>query len=349
MSDPLRVAGIEDGTGCGYYRIRLPYDYMAKHGIDARYASDGKSLEDNDFPIVVAQRMGYPGFELQWLKMWRDHKLVWETDDDLWSIDPTNTRAVRVFTPDLLRAVENCASTAHMVTVSTEALGDVLRKLNVNVHVIPNHVDEGLFHVERKRADQLTIGWAGGDSHVRDLAMIARPLRRFLERNPKVELHVIGADYRDVLKVPHQPHFYLNDLGQQRYCTGSGGTGADARHSGWSTKLIDYYQTLDFDIGLAPLVSSRFNRSKSHIKALEYAALGIPVIASDEPPYHDFVIDGVTGFLVSRDHEWDLRLRDLVHDDAMRESMGAKAREHAQQFSIKEGWRLWETAYRTLM
>jgi glycosyltransferase involved in cell wall biosynthesis len=96
-------------------------------------------------------------------------------------------------------------------------------------------------------------------------------------------------------------------------------------------------------------VPSRFNRSKSHIKALEYAALGIPVIASDEAPYRDFVVDGVTGFLVRHDHEWALRLRDLVNDAAMRESMGAKAREHARQFSIKEGWKLWEQAYRTLI
>ena len=345
----FKVAGIEDGTACGYYRIRLPFDWMAMNGLEARYARDGGDLEDNDFPIIVAQRMGYPGFEYQWLRIWRDHKLVWETDDDLWSIDPTNTRAKRMFTPDLLKAVENCASTAHMVTVTTEPLAEVMRKFNPNVHVIPNHVDDGLFHVERKHADRLTVGWAGGDSHVRDLASIARPLRRFLDRNPKVALHLVGADYRDTLGVPHEQHFYFNDLGQKRFCTGITGDRADARHSGWSPSLMAYYQTIDFDIGLAPLIPSVFNRSKSHIKALEYAALGIPVIASDEPPYRDFVVDGVTGFLVRRDHEWGLRLRDLVNDDAMRESMGAKAREHAAQFSIRKGWRLWETAYRTLL
>ena len=236
-----------------------------------------------------------------------------------------------------------------MITVTTEPLADVMRQFNPNVHVLPNHVDDGLFHVDRKRAERLTVGWAGGDSHYRDLDMIARTLRKFLVRNPDVRLHIIGADYRDVLGVSHQKHFYVNDRGQKRFCTGIDGETADAAHTGWSKSLMGYYQAIDFDIGLAPLVSSTFNRSKSHIKALEYAALGIPVIASDEPPYRDFVIDGVTGFLVKREHEWGLRLRDLVNDDAMRESMGAKAREHAQAFSIKKGWRLWETAYRTLL
>jgi glycosyltransferase involved in cell wall biosynthesis len=323
---PLKVAGIEDQTACGYYRIRLPFDWMAMNGIEARYAADGKGLEDDDFPIVVAQRMGYPGFELQWLKMWRDRKLIWETDDDLWSIDPTNARAAAVFTPELLKAVENCASTAHMVTVTTEPLAEVMRKFNPNVHVIPNHVDAGLFEVQRTRAPRLTIGWAGGDSHYRDLKMIAPQLRRFLDRNPEVDMHFIGADYRDETRLWGR-----------------------SRHTGWSPRLIEYYQNIDFDIGLAPLVSSIFNRSKSHIKALEYAALGIPVIASDEAPYRDFVIDGVTGFLVRHELDWGSRLRDLVNDDAMRESMGAKAREHAQTFSMKEGWRLWESAYRSLL
>lgn len=348
----LKVAGIEDGTGCGYYRIRLPFDYMKMNGIDARYARDGGDLEDQDYPIIVAQRMGYPGFQLQWLKLWRDHKLVWETDDDLWNVDPTNVRAKTAFTPELLRAVADCAGTAHMVTVSTEPLAEVMRQFNPNVHVLPNHVDDGLFHVERRRADRLTIGWAGGDSHVRDLEMIGRPLRKFLGHNPHVALHTIGADYRDTLGVPHRPHMAndpVNPLGKRYICRGIKGDTADARHTGWSTKLIEYYQTIDFDIGLAPLVPSKFNRSKSHIKALEYAALGIPVIASNEAPYRDFVIDGVTGFLVDRDHEWGQRLRDLVNDEAMRESMGAKAREHAQQFSIKEGWKLWERAYSTLI
>jgi len=321
---PLRIAGVEDGSACGYYRIRLPFDHMALNGVDARYATDGKGLHDEDFPIIVAQRMGYPGFELQWLKLWRDHKLVWETDDDLWSVDPTNERAAKVFTPELLKSVENCASTAHMVTVSTEPLAEVMRKYNPNVVVIPNHIDGGLLEVNRRRADRLTVGWAGGDSHRRDWLAIAPSIRRFLNRNPDVDFHMIGADYRREARLR-------------------------GRWTGWSVRLLDYYMSIDFDIGLAPLVPSIFNRSKSHIKALEYSALGIPVIASDVGPYRDFVIDGVTGFLVSREHQWEQRLRELTNDHDMRESMGAKAREHARQYSINEGWKLWEAAYRTLL
>jgi len=154
--------------------------------------------------------------------------------------------------------------------------------------------------------------------------MVAPKVRRFFDRNPDVDLHVIGQNY----------------LVENRL---------RGRWSAWSKDLFDYYRAIDFDIGLAPLVPSQFNRSKSAIKALEYAALGIPVIASDLAPYQPFVIDGVTGFLVSKDHEWEARLRDLTHDHAMREQMGAAAKAHARKWSIDEGWKLWADAYKTLL
>jgi glycosyltransferase involved in cell wall biosynthesis len=57
---------------------------------------------------------------------------------------------------------------------------------------------------------------------------------------------------------------------------------------------------------------------------MEYAALGIPVIASDREPYRAFVLDGVTGYLVRHEHEWGKRLYELVNDEAMRVEMGAQ-------------------------
>jgi glycosyltransferase involved in cell wall biosynthesis len=316
----VQVYAYEDGTACGYYRIRLPFDTMKANGLDVEYSRQGTAPND---AIIVGQRLGGPGFMPHWLKAWRTHKLVWETDDDLWSIDPSNFRAKRSFTDDQLREIESAASIAHLVTVSTEPLAAVMRQFNDNVTVLPNHVDNALFDLVRPRRDRVTVGWAGGDSHLRDWEMVAPRLRRFLDRNPAVDFHSIGANYLIANKVR-------------------------GRHTTWSTDLFDYYRSIDFDIGIAPLIPSQFNRSKSAIKTLEYAALGIPCIASQWDPYSDFVIDGVTGFLVSQDHEWERKLRDLVNDTEMRESMGAAAKEHARNWAIGDGWKLWESAYSSL-
>lgn len=319
----MRIFAYEDGTACGYYRIRQPFDAMAASGMDVTYARAGDSPKG---AVVVGQRVGGQDFILDWLKAWRRSRLVWETDDDLWAIDPLNRRAARHFTPDLLEALEQVARISHMVTVSTEYLGDQMRRLNHNVVVLPNHVDDRIFDIERPRRDRLTIGWAGGDSHHRDWLHVAPMLLRFLKRNPQVDLHTIGANYQIATKMPRE----------------------QSRHSSWSTDLFDYYRSIDFDIGIAPLAPTIFNRSKSHIKALEYAALGIPIVATDMEPYRGFVIHGVTGFLVRHDHEWGQRLRDLANDEAMRTEMGKAAKERAREFAISKGWRLWANAYRSL-
>jgi hypothetical protein len=57
----------------------------------------------------------------------------------------------------------------------------------------------------------------------------------------------------------------------------------------------------------------------------------------------------VTGFLVRYHHEWALRLRELINDDAMRAEMGAKAKELAAQWTIQCGWQEWEAAYKTAL
>jgi hypothetical protein len=48
-------------------------------------------------------------------------------------------------------------------------------------------------------------------------------------------------------------------------------------------------ETITWDFGIAPLVENSFNRGKSALKFLEYAALGIPGIFSNVGEYGDVV------------------------------------------------------------
>jgi glycosyltransferase involved in cell wall biosynthesis len=321
---PLRVAAVEDGSACGYYRIRLPFEELAKHGHEMQHARD--YVFDETWPALVTERFGAPGFIYDWLKLWRKHKLIWETDDDLWNIDAPNKRAVKAFTPEYLKALEVCVRTAHLVTVTNDHLAEQMSRFNPNVAVVPNMIDAALCEVPRARRRNVTIGWAGGDSHRRDVGYLVRPLHRIV-RTTDASIHTIGADFRKELRLP-----------EDRY-----------QHSGWENRLIDYYKGIDFDIGLAPIEDTLFTRSKSYIKALEYGALGIPVIASAVGPYLDYVEDGVTGFLVRKESEWIDRMQLLISDPALRESMGAAGREKARRHTIQAGWKKWEAAFRSVL
>lgn len=319
----MKIYGFHDGHACGYYRIMLPFAELARHGHEVAMHR-GWNPACREYPIVVGQRVS----RSEALPLWRrlatpGRRLVWETDDDLFNIDPSNAAAFLSHDSEVRDAVEFTARSADLVTVSTEPLAELMRQYNSNVVVLPNHVDGALLDIVRPQRTRVTVGWAGGDSHLRDFAMIASVLRRFLVRNPDVDFHNIGTSYLRPFRLR-------------------------GRDTGWSADIFDYYRAIDFDVGIAPLADTVFNRSKSGIKAIEYQALGIPVVASDTPAYRGVVLDGVTGYLVRHEHEWDRRLRELVRDIDMRAEMGAKARQHAAQWTIQRGWTKWQTAYESL-
>lgn len=334
---PGKVWGIHDirsdtdhgPSGCGYYRIVLPFDQLRANGWDARYAAGRIPPEHEQAKIIVGERLMFPEVLGEWRRLGLNHRTVYEIDDDIWNIDPVNLQAYRAFSQHSIQdAVATCALMSDMVTVTTEPLAEVMRKRSgqANVKVIPNYIPARLLELERPRRDQLTIGWQGGSSHGKDLNMIAHAVRSVLDRDRSLRLHLVGCDFRATFGV-------LNF----------------ARYTLWENEPSLFYKALDFDIGLAPIESSAFNVCKSNLKCLEYAALGIPVVASDFLPYQGFVIDGVTGFLVRTQKQWRNAIRELVSDADLRESMGLKARELAAQHTIEGNWQKWAAAYEELL
>jgi glycosyltransferase involved in cell wall biosynthesis len=327
----MRVTGFSrQFEGGGYYRIRLPLDELGLHGHDTEHLP---AKSDRDAPgadVVVGQLVGgfeHPGaVHSWWRRQFKHSKLVYETDDDPFSIEPHNPAATAYGRPEMRDSIAHCIEISALVTVSTDPLAEQMAKINPNVVVLKNRIDEHVLGIERPRRDRLTIGWAGGNSHLHDIEQCAWGLRKTMQRFPDVDLHFIGEDYTGLVRSPRP-----------------------ARFTGWASRTVDYYRLVDFDIGLAPLAPTFFARSKSAIKALEYSALGIPVVASDAAPYRDFVVDGVTGFLIRHDHEWAARLRELIEDEPMRTEMGAKAKELAAGWTIQKGWPEWESAYSSLL
>jgi glycosyltransferase involved in cell wall biosynthesis len=103
----------------------------------------------------------------------------------------------------------------------------------------------------------------------------------------------------------------------------------------------DYWRAIDYDIMIAPLRPHPFNRSKSNLRVLEAAILGIPVVASDYGPYAEFIDHGTTGLLARTDHDWGRHLRALVEDEAMRTEMGAAAKLKAAEWTIEGNASAW--------
>lgn len=337
----LRVLAVHDGgSGCAWYRMLLPYRALEDDPeVEVTFRSAGQTHPDLQSPhiknedaegkdIVVGQRIS--GGLGMW-RRWRtpERKTVYEVDDDLFSVDRSNTASYYLYeegSPSRF-GVERALQAASRVTVSTEHLAEVMsEKTEAPVSVLPNFIPEYVLDMQYdKREGRLRVGWIGGDSHSRDIDQCANGVRQFLKRFPDWDLYNGGKDYLDRFKVSSNRAF----------------------RSPWINVALQpdlYYRSIDFDIGLCPLLDTKFSRSKSHIKALEYMARGIPVVASDVEPYRRFVDHGVNGFLVKHEHEWLKYLSILASDEDLRWKMSVNAKYKATQHTIEGNAHLWKEA-----
>lgn len=336
MTDPrpLVIGGWLAGQdGVGYYRMRLPLDELERrgHSVEYRGMLPWRAGKRPAHHVLVAQRISNPGPSAQWQAARGDVRRLFELDDDLLNVDPTSERARAYYNDPQIRArlVANVRS-ADAVTVSTEYLARVVRDeygVTAPIHVLPNCLPRSWVALEPvDQTGAVRIGWAGSDTHRGDFEVARKPLARFFRRHPDVPFDCMGAEYGHLVAADDQ-----------------------GRSLPWRPIWADplaYYRSLDWQIGLAPLANHQFNRAKSALKALEYAARGIVVIASDVEPYRHFVRHGETGFLVQRDHEWGDYLEALLSDEGLRVKLSVAAREQAAEWTIDRHIHLWEEAYR---
>lgn len=338
MSDePVDIFGwLADRSGCGTIRMMQPLDALSDATSITTSYSEKLSTRGQMPKVLVGQRVCKDAPTAIWQHLasvqGQRPKLVYELDDDLWNVDASNLAAFEWFIKGFDRKTKtfhdvqgNIAANVHVadrVTVTTEALANLIRPFNENVVIVPNRIPEWVLDWERPKRDKLTIGWMGSHTHGMDWEQAAPHVGRFMKRNPDVDFHLIGGLYGDWLKLPEE----------------------QLTSTGWINGVENVWRAIDFDIALAPLRPHVFNQSKSNLKALEAAALGIPVVASDCGPYPEFVEHGKTGFLVKRDHEWGKYLRELVNDEALREEMGAAAKAKAREWTLEGNVDQWKAA-----
>jgi glycosyltransferase involved in cell wall biosynthesis len=79
------------------------------------------------------------------------------------------------------------------------------------------------------------------------------------------------------------------------------------------------------DINLAVLEVNEVTNSKSELKWIEAASLGIPSVVSNTSNYLDVIEDGKTGLIASNQQEWQKHLEHLIKNSKLREEIGNNA------------------------
>lgn len=239
--------------------------------------------------------------------------VVVEMDDDLTTVHPANSFYAQV-QPQLKPLsnrewFEKSARAADLVTCTTPEL----TKFNTSHSILPNYVAESIFEV--KRQTPLTVnpvvGWSGTlQTHPYDLDVTRGQVGKMLtEADGDFFVVGDGAGVQRALKLSPSTPF---------------------RASGW-VGLDAYYQALvdNIDIGIVPLEHSTFNSAKSWLKGLEFAALGIPFVASATNAYGRLASYGV-GRIAADSNGFRYALRNWLRNPAKAQEDGRRYRDEVR-------------------
>jgi len=113
----------------------------------------------------------------------------------------------------------------------------------------------------------------------------------------------------------------------------------------WGVEIEELIEAeSEFDIALAPLCDTAFNRSRSNVKVKEYSAAGAMWLAS---PVGPFVGMGEEqGGLLVEDDAWLPTLEALLRDPDRRLALTARARAWARTQTISAGAARWQAVFR---
>lgn len=269
--------------------------------------------------VVVCRNAGEPDVLSALARQCRTHDvpLVVDMDDDLLNVpeqkDPTGDYArVRPALKELL-------ATASLFTASTAPLAEAYADLSRNIRIVPNRLDPRVWmgpvaeHPIPAAIDQkaaIRVIYMGSPTHQEDLELVLEAFSR-LRAHHGVQLHTVGVMGKKlpagVVAIPPPISRY--------------------------DRFIPWFRAIsrNFDLAIAPLVDAPFNRSKSDLKFMEYAACGLPTVASRVVPYSGSVRDGEDGLLVDNDAEsWFRAVQSLVTQPELRARLGAAALRRAE-------------------
>src|SRR6266496_4305684 len=137
----MRLFAAYGSTGAAFYRVLLPLGELGRHGFDVTLKSGRAQVTEDDFAgsdVIVGQRIGNFG---AWDYAGRRSRLVYEIDDDPFSILPENRHAYEQWRQAEVReAARRCLARSDLVTVTTAYLAETMQQYNKNVAVLPNHV-----------------------------------------------------------------------------------------------------------------------------------------------------------------------------------------------------------------
>jgi hypothetical protein len=245
-------------------------------------------------------------------------KIIYDFDDAIMY----SARTPEKDSPAHFKPFRRTVELAHKVIAGNSYLAEHALKYNPNVEVLPTGLDTKAYKIEVETTtdDKVRLVWIGSKSTFGYLSDLKPILEEIGERFDNVVLRIICDQFFDLRNMP-----------------------VEKRAWSLETQVTDLVSS---DIGLASLPDNRFTRGKCGFKILQYAAAGLPTVASPVGVNAEYVKHGETGFHASDSRQWIDGIDKLIRNIQLRKKMGHAARLYAEKFDIDV---LSEKLYRLLV
>ena len=172
--------------------------------------------------------------------------------------------------------------------------------------VLPSPVDTAAYKAGSGRDDALfTIGWVGSPATTPYLESIWPQLEHFAGAEARVRFLFIGARPFD-----------------------TGAFAARTSFLDWSPEA-ETKELCRLDAGLMPLKDDLWCRGKGGYKLIQYMAAGAACLASPVGANLEIVVEGVTGYFVRGEQDWETLLARLLADRGHCRALGEAGRKRA--------------------
>jgi GT2 family glycosyltransferase/glycosyltransferase involved in cell wall biosynthesis len=268
---------------CAYIRMLLPLTHPGAAGdIEVTLASAEEALS-LQADLILAHRYAVPdpaaAKALLAHAARTEAPFIFDLDDNLVEL-PLDHPEIDRLGPKA-ETVAALLAGADRVQVSTPLLAERLRPFVRgglgHIQIVPNGLDERLWSAAADPGASpgpVRILYMGTATHGADLGIVLPALARLAETfGDRIAIEIVGITGPGALppfirrvEVPHR---------------------AGLSYPAFVAWLTDRQRRQPWSIGIAPLADTPFNRCKSSIKMLDYAALGLATVVSDMAAYRD--------------------------------------------------------------
>jgi glycosyltransferase involved in cell wall biosynthesis len=314
----------------GQYVDKLPFDVVAgspafHDGVFGVNDWDNKLHFDCD--VIYMQRAMFDDIPNRILEARSNGQIIVnDIDDWYWGLSPSNGAFLsshpKVSEKENINHYRKILANSSVVTVSTPYLADRISAfVSCPIVLIRNHIEVDKFAV-RDQSDTTVplVGWVGSTAHRSGDLETMKGILSTLHSGGEIKIH----------------HSGFNE-GHPRFCDAVGLPSKEVSLLPMAAPT-DYPKLFQFDVGIVPLSGSPFNEAKSYIKGLEYAASGIPFVASATVEYSSLAEQGI-GVVVQKPSHWLSQIRKL-RDPKLRAERSSAYRELVEKHDVSIGAKL---------